>query len=283
MKKKILIGALFAAPMLFFSAILIAQGSLENPQNGSFQSGIGIFSGWYCDADVIEIVVDDRPAKQAAYGTPRRDTESVCGDTDNGFGLLFNFNLYDIGQHTVTAYADGVQFGSAQFTVENLGSSFIRGLDSWVEITIPELGKEAILIWQESMQGYVLTNVEDLDYEFEDLLNAVVGDYSGNWESAWASGGTMDMTIEVVRMVEGMTIQPTSITLNNTGCASNSAQTTPFMSIDSLTSEAVMTDGSEVEFEFVGSESLTAVGGSFVFDSGSCADLDGAFILFKQD
>ena len=29
---------------------------------------------------------------EATYGTERLDTVPVCGDTDNGFGLLFNWN-----------------------------------------------------------------------------------------------------------------------------------------------------------------------------------------------
>ena len=283
MKSKNLSRALFTIPILLFSAAVLGTGNLENPQPGSYQSGIGLFSGWHCDAEIIELVVDDRPAKIAAYGTERNDTEGICGDTNNGFGLLWNFNLFGIGQHTVRAYADNVLFGTAHFTVDNLGANFISGLTSEVEITISELGKEGKLIWQQSKQGYVLSEVEDLDYDFMDLLNAVVGDYSGDWESAWAPGGTMEMTMEIVQLPEGVTLQPTSITLNSTGCAPDSAQTTPLMSMDSLTSEAVMTDGSEVEFEFFGTESLIVVGGAFVFDSGPCADLDGAFILYKQD
>lgn len=196
---------------------------------------------------------------------------------------MWNFNLYGAGPHIVRVFADAVEFGSAQFTVDVLDPDFIRGLDSWIEIMVPELGKEATLIWQQSMQGYVISNVQDLDYELEDVLNAIAGDWSGNWQSAWAPGGTMDMTMEIVTLPEGMTLQPTSITLNGTGCAPDTAQTTPIMSMNDLHTQAVMDDGSEIEFEFMGTESLSAVMGGFVFDSGLCEGLDGAFILFKQD
>ena len=92
------------------------MGILENPGPGSFQSGIGLFSGWVCDASQIEIEILptgndktrlDRTRLQAAYGTIRSDTAGVCGDTDNGFGLLFNWNLLGDGTHTVRALADG--------------------------------------------------------------------------------------------------------------------------------------------------------------------------------
>jgi hypothetical protein len=68
-----------------------AQTALENPQPASFQSGIGVVSGWACSAQRIDIVFDSFPPVQAAYGTNRGDTAVACGDTDNGFGLLGDF------------------------------------------------------------------------------------------------------------------------------------------------------------------------------------------------
>ena len=80
--------------------ITFVQGYLENPGPESFQSGIGVISGWVCEAE--EIVIELNGAPQAvAYGTERLDTARVCGDTDNGFGLLFNWNLLGDGEHTV--------------------------------------------------------------------------------------------------------------------------------------------------------------------------------------
>ena len=37
----------------------------------------------------------------------------VCGDSNNGFGLLFNWNLLGNGDHTIRALADGVELGRA--------------------------------------------------------------------------------------------------------------------------------------------------------------------------
>lgn len=281
MNPSAIFSTLLVAPAIFMSASVSAEGKLENPQDNSLQSGIGIFSGWYCDADKIEIVVDDRPAKTAAYGTARNDTKSVCGDTDNGFGLLFAFNIFGPGIHRVRALADGVEFDSATFSVDFLDSGYIRGLSSWVDITIPELGKEATLIWQESMQGYVISDVQDLDFSLEDILNAVSGHWSGTWQSAWASGGTFSMNLTKVQIEGNKTMQPTSVTISDTGCAEQSQQATPIMSFDDLSSNVVMTDGSEVEIEFLGTESVSGAAGTFVFDSGPCKGLDGVFTLFK--
>ena len=78
-------------------------GDLENPGAASFQSGLGLISGWVCEAEAVEIELNGVP-QAAAYGTERLDTESACGDTDNGFGLLFNWNLLGDGEHEVVAY-----------------------------------------------------------------------------------------------------------------------------------------------------------------------------------
>lgn len=105
------------------------DGRLGNPSPHSFQSGIGVISGWVCDANRIEIEFNnDASTRQpAAYGTERLDTAGECGDTNNGFGLLVNWNRLGDGTHTVRALADGVEFGRATFTVTTLGEEFVRG------------------------------------------------------------------------------------------------------------------------------------------------------------
>src|SRR5262245_24627649 len=105
--------------------VVFAQAILENPQPGSFQSGIGIVSGWACEADRIDIEVSgggvNPPATlQAAYGTARGDTADACGDTNNGFGLLVNWNELPDGNYTVRALRDGVEFARVTVIVSTL-------------------------------------------------------------------------------------------------------------------------------------------------------------------
>lgn len=76
----------------------------------------------------VEIEINDTIRIPAAYGTERRDTTSVCGDSKNGFFLPFNWNLLDNGTHTVRAIADGVEFDSARFTVTP-ETEFLRGAE----------------------------------------------------------------------------------------------------------------------------------------------------------
>ncbi len=136
------------------------RGTLENPSPDSFQSGVGLFSGWVCDAQKIEIDIGGT-LLQAGYGTIRSDTAGICGDTDNGFGLLFNWNLLGDGQHTVRALADGREFGRATFTVTTLGTEFLRGVSGAYRLSdFPRQGRNVLVDWQQASQNFVITGVE---------------------------------------------------------------------------------------------------------------------------
>ena len=56
--------------------------------------GLASFRAGCVTAEEVEIVLNGEP-QEAAYGTARLDTAGVCGDSDNGFGLLFNWNLLE--------------------------------------------------------------------------------------------------------------------------------------------------------------------------------------------
>ena len=141
------------------------QAILGNPAPGSFQSGIGVLSGWVCEAETVELVFETATGatftEEAGYGTERLDTEGKCGDTDNGFGLLFNWNRLDDGQHTVRALADGEEFGHSTFTVTTLGEEFVRGLRKTHEIAdFPAEGQTTTVEWQQGQQNFVIIGVQ---------------------------------------------------------------------------------------------------------------------------
>ena len=142
------------------------RGRLENPAPDSFQSGIGMISGWACEAtDRVEIEISGRkgpaPYHQrwwAAYGTSRGDTSNVCGDSDNGFGLLFNWNNLGPGRHRVVVSVDGHEIGRASFTVTTLGEEFLKGATGgWVLGDFPDRGQSVEIQWSESLQNFVIT------------------------------------------------------------------------------------------------------------------------------
>ena len=142
-------------------------GYLENPGPASFQSGIGVISGWVCEADEVEVEIGHLGRQRAAYGTERLDTEQredgtpLCGDTDNGFGLLFNWNRLEDGEHTVTAFVDDVELGRATVQVTTLGEEFVRGVEGACEVAdFPSPGETVTLEWQQNQQNFVITAVE---------------------------------------------------------------------------------------------------------------------------
>ena len=138
----------------------LLAGYLENPGPGSFQSGLGVLSGWVCDAEAVEIELNG-VLQEPAYGTERVDTEDICGDTDNGFGLLFNWNRLEDGAHEVIAYADAIELGRATVTVTTLGEEFVRGVEG--ECTVedfPSPGERVTLAWQQNSQNFVIVEVE---------------------------------------------------------------------------------------------------------------------------
>ena len=137
------------------------SGYLENPGDGSYQSGIGVISGWTCEAEEVVIEIGTLPPQVAAYGTERLDTAGVCGDTDNGFGLLFNWNLLGDGTHTVVALVDGLELGRAQVTVSTFGEEFVRGARGRYRLPdFPWVGRSTVIEWDQSLQNFVITEVE---------------------------------------------------------------------------------------------------------------------------
>ena len=136
--------------------VTFVQGYLENPGAESFQSGVGVLSGWVCAADMVEIELNGVP-QEAAYGTERVDTLRVCGDVNNGFGLLFNWNLLRDGEHEVVALVDGVELGRATVTVTTLGQEFLRDVTGTCEAEdFPALGETVTLVWQQNSQNFVI-------------------------------------------------------------------------------------------------------------------------------
>ena len=140
-------------------------GVLENPSPGTIKSGVGLVSGWVCDAEELEVSFDGGPRLFVPYGSERTDTAyapdgtAICGDTDNGFGLLMNYNNLGDGSHTVTLYADGVLVGQSQFTVKTLGTDFLRGVRGRGVITLSD-GKQVTVQWEEATQGFTI-----IDYQ----------------------------------------------------------------------------------------------------------------------
>ncbi len=145
------------------------RGVLENPGPHSFQSGVSALWGWVCDAAMVEIEIETAQGEVApylaAYGMERLDTQEICGDTNNGFVLLFNWNRLGAGEHMVTALVDGIALGRAMVQVTTVGDGaeeeFLRGVaGECVAEDFPHLGQRTRLEWQQNSQNFVITDVE---------------------------------------------------------------------------------------------------------------------------
>lgn len=135
-------------------------GVFEVPSDGSRVSGVLAFSGWICDAQVVEIQVDGGPPIRAAYGTPRGDTVATCGDDNNGLSLLFNFALLGDGVHTATLLADGVVVGTSTFEVATLGAPFVRDRPPTIYRLEDFGGQDVSVQWSQPLQNFVIVGAE---------------------------------------------------------------------------------------------------------------------------
>ena len=197
----------------------VPVGNLENPGADSYKSGIGIISGWVCSASSVLVTVDGT-AIQAAYGTERTDTASVCGDSNNGFGALYNWNRFGDGTHTAVAYADGVEFGRANFTVTTFGTEFMTGIAethiSAGRYDVPDFPVDQempILRWDQSVQNFV---IESQEWFYPDPEAQGASSSLGNLENpgaaAYKSGigiisGWVCSANEVVVTIDGVAIE----------------------------------------------------------------------------
>ena len=103
------------------------------------------------------------PDVGGAAGQP--DGTPLCGDTDNGFGLLFNWNRLGAGEHTVRALVDGAALGWATVRVTTVGegaeAEFLPGAEGECVVEdFPSPGETVTLAWQQNSQNFVITDVQ---------------------------------------------------------------------------------------------------------------------------
>jgi len=116
-------------PLLLMVSGASAQstvGVLGTPPDGSTVSGVSTISGYHCTSKNIEVFIDGVSYGKAGAGTQLLGTQDVCGRTDTGYSLLYNFSNLDNGQHTVSVTADGVPLAT------NTVTTFKSGGEQWL-------------------------------------------------------------------------------------------------------------------------------------------------------
>ncbi len=196
----------------------VLTGYLENPSPDSFQSGIGVISGWVCEAEdvTIEITTNQGAVLQfdAAYGTERTDTAGVCGDTNNGFGLLFNWNHLGGGEHEVIAFVDGEALGHAmasvtlpsQFQTPSPTNEFIRGASGECRVEdFPKPGLSGRFQWNEGTQHLELVEVF-VPPVTPPVLETLTTAFDGTWQFTYRVISSSSYCIEIAATEGSCTI-----------------------------------------------------------------------------
>ena len=175
-------------------APLVAWAGLENPVPQSVKSGVSVVSGWICDAEELEVSFDGGPRIFVPYGSERGDTRGVCGDTDNGFILLMNYNNLGDGEHTITLYVDGQIETTRTFFVLTLGEPFLQGVKGVGRVALSN-GESVLVGWDKAIQGFTI-----LDSTYIPNIQRI-GNFIGRWR--FTARGT-DITLDKVYHIEGM-------------------------------------------------------------------------------
>lgn len=163
--KKIKMGSLVAALIatsasaFAVSSTVSGIGVLGTPTEGSTISGIGVISGYHCTSEDIDIYIDGISLGKAGAGTTLLGTQGVCGRTNTGYSLLYNFNNLQPGQHVVEAYANGIFLESHYFnSVRSGGVPWLSGASKTTTVQdFPSPGQTATLEWVQSQQNFLVT------------------------------------------------------------------------------------------------------------------------------
>ena len=149
---RLCLGLVILAPALTQAA------TLEIPGDGTNVSGIGVISGWKCEANgPLTVRIDGGTPIPLLYGSERGDTQGVCGDTPNGFVAIYNWGILADGPHTAVAYDGESEFARSTFEVTTFGEEFVEGASGECRIPdFPAPGESARFAWNEATQGLVL-------------------------------------------------------------------------------------------------------------------------------
>ena len=143
---------------IFLGVSVGHTATLDIPGPGSTQSGVGVISGWKCQANgQLTVRFNGGRSLPLSYRSERGDTRSACGDSENGFVALWNWSVLGNGRHTAVVYDNGDEFDRATFTVVTPGVDFLQGVSGSGTATLSN-GQRVTLQWSEGSQSFVATD-----------------------------------------------------------------------------------------------------------------------------
>ena len=135
-------------------------GFLENPSPNSFQSGIGVISGWVCEAEGVRsrlAISGGRWRATARSGW----TPKTCAGRGQRLWVALQLELLGDGEHEVIARVDGTELGRTTVRVTTLGEEFVQGAEGECTVSdFPVPGERVTLTWQQNSQNFVMTDVQ---------------------------------------------------------------------------------------------------------------------------
>ena len=158
---RLCLGLVVLVPSLAYAA------SLGNPGGGQFYSGVGVISGWKCEANgELTVRFNGGEPIPLVYGSERPDVLEVgaCDSADVGFVAIYNWARLGDGTHTAVVYDAGVEFARSTFQVATLvdGKEFVTGLSGRFRARdFPDPGVNVLLRWNQNVQGFVIEGVEE--------------------------------------------------------------------------------------------------------------------------
>ena len=162
----------FCLVFVLLAPSLASAATLGVPGEGTTLSGVGVISGWKCEATgdlTVRFFADGSPVSVAGidtfpllYGSARPDVRDTgaCPDVDVGFVAVWNWGNLDDGAYTAVVYDDGVEFDSNTFTVVTTGEAFRTDLVG--ECTLeqfPDPGDTARFVWNTGTQHLEMVSV----------------------------------------------------------------------------------------------------------------------------
>ena len=135
--------------------------TLEIPGPHTPVSGIGVISGWKCDAGALTVRFDGGEPIQLLHSAERADVLNVgaCDHANVGFLSIMNWGNLDDGEHTAEVYDDGVEFGRSVFTVRRFREAFVRGASLTLSVQdFPHQGDNAVFTWSQATQHLELAD-----------------------------------------------------------------------------------------------------------------------------
>ena len=142
--------------LFFLAPSAVGAAFLGNPGHGLSYSGIGVISGWKCEAHALTVRFFDEDmlpvgdAVPLVYGTERPDVplNSSCDNAHAGFVAIWNWENLGDGTYTAVASDAEVEFARSTFAVTTLGTELPTDASAQVSIPdFPQAGETTTFQW----------------------------------------------------------------------------------------------------------------------------------------